>query len=125
MNESTQSGSSTAPDGKLRFRGLRLSQMITVLVVLVALIAGSVVAIADYRLAAGELRQAVEEKLLALLEARQAAIIDYLASLRLTLHEARAQPRPVYEGIPFLGFIVYPDHRRLKRFVGFAAAVDG
>jgi retron-type reverse transcriptase len=45
----------------------------------------------------------------------QAAIIDFLATLRLTLHEARAQPRPVEEGIPFLGFVVYPDHRRLKR----------
>ena len=43
------------------------------------------------------------------------AIIDFLAGLRLTLHESRAQPRPVSEGIPFLGFVVYPDHRRLKR----------
>lgn len=42
------------------------------------------------------------------------AIVDYLASLRLTLHAGRAQPRPVSEGIPFLGFVVYPDHRRLK-----------
>ncbi len=45
----------------------------------------------------------------------RAAIIDFLATLRLTLHEGRAQPRPVTEGIPFLGFVVYPDHRRLKR----------
>jgi hypothetical protein len=42
------------------------------------------------------------------------ALIDYLASLRLTLHAERAQPRPVDEGIPFLGFVVYPDHRRVK-----------
>jgi hypothetical protein len=45
----------------------------------------------------------------------RAEIIAYLAGLRLTIHAARAQPRPVSEGIPFLGFIVYPDHRRLKR----------
>ena len=45
----------------------------------------------------------------------RSAIIDYLASLRLTIHESRAQPRPVSEGIPFLGFVVYPTHRRLKR----------
>jgi hypothetical protein len=44
----------------------------------------------------------------------RAAIIEYLASLRLTLHVERAQPRPVGEGIPFLGFVVYPDYRRVK-----------
>ena len=49
---------------------------------------------------------------------RRAAIIEFLAGLRLTLHENRAQPRPVTEGIPFLGFTVYPDHRRLKRRKG-------
>ena len=45
----------------------------------------------------------------------RAAIVEHLESLRLTLHEQRAQPRPVTEGIPFLGFIAYPTHRRLKR----------
>ncbi len=30
----------------------------------------------------------------------------------------RVHPRPVSEGIPFLGFIVYPNHRRLKRRKG-------
>jgi retron-type reverse transcriptase len=45
----------------------------------------------------------------------RAAIIDYLATLRLTIHSNRAQPRPVSEGIPFLGFVVYPTHRRVKR----------
>ena len=44
----------------------------------------------------------------------RAEIIAYLASLRLTMHADRAQPRPVGEGIPFLGFVVYPDRRRLK-----------
>jgi hypothetical protein len=42
------------------------------------------------------------------------AIIEYLTTLRLTLHAERAQPRPVTEGVPFLGFVVFPDHRRLK-----------
>jgi RNA-directed DNA polymerase len=42
------------------------------------------------------------------------ALIDYLATLRLTIHTHRAQPRPVGEGIPFLGFVIYPDHRRVK-----------
>jgi RNA-directed DNA polymerase len=48
----------------------------------------------------------------------RAKVIDFLAGLRLTAHENRAQPRPVTEGIPFLGFVVYPDHRRLKRRKG-------
>jgi RNA-directed DNA polymerase len=43
------------------------------------------------------------------------AIVDYLAQLRLTLHIHRAQVRPVSEGIPFLGFVVYPQRRRVKR----------
>ena len=42
------------------------------------------------------------------------AIIQFLASLRLTIHEEAAPVRPVNEGLPFLGFILYPDHRRLK-----------
>jgi hypothetical protein len=46
------------------------------------------------------------------------AIIERLARLRLVLHEARCHPRPVIEGIPFLGFIVFPTHRRLRRCKG-------
>lgn len=46
------------------------------------------------------------------------AIVERLASLRLTLHERKTQPRPCTEGIPFLGFTVYPGHRRLKRQKG-------
>jgi hypothetical protein len=42
------------------------------------------------------------------------AIIERLARLRLTIHPG-AHPRPVSEGFPFLGFVVYPSHRRLKR----------
>ena len=43
------------------------------------------------------------------------AIIDRLADLRLTLHHERAQVFPVTAGIPWLGFRVFPTHRRLKR----------
>jgi RNA-directed DNA polymerase len=48
------------------------------------------------------------------------AIIGRLARLRLTIHEQPAQARPVTEGIPFLGFVVYPQRRRLKRRKGVA-----
>ena len=47
------------------------------------------------------------------LHAWHVALRERLAALRLTIH-AHAQPRPVSEGIPFLGFIVYPTHRRVK-----------
>ncbi|MEO8391830.1 MAG: RNA-directed DNA polymerase [Chloroflexota bacterium] len=50
----------------------------------------------------------------------RAAIIDYLQGVRLTLHEKRAQPTPVEHGLPFLGFTVFPTHRRLKREKGMA-----
>jgi hypothetical protein len=50
----------------------------------------------------------------------KAAIIERMARLRLTIHERRAQVRPVGEGIPFLGFVVYPGRRRLKRRKGVA-----
>lgn len=42
------------------------------------------------------------------------AVTRRLARLRLTVHP-RAHPQPVTEGISFLGFVVYPDRRRLKR----------
>jgi RNA-directed DNA polymerase len=50
------------------------------------------------------------------------AIRDRLAGLRLTLHEASSTVIPVTNGIPFLGFRVYPTHRRLKRRNGVAFA---
>jgi retron-type reverse transcriptase len=50
----------------------------------------------------------------------RAAIIERLADLRLTLHTEQAHPRPVTEGIPFLGFVVYPTYRLLKRRKGIA-----
>lgn len=42
------------------------------------------------------------------------AIIERLATLRLTIHESAAQVQPVTTGIPWLGFVVWPDHRRVK-----------
>ena len=46
--------------------------------------------------------------------------VERIARLRLMIHEAQAHPRPVTEGIPFLGFVVFPTHRRLKRRKGIA-----
>lgn len=43
-----------------------------------------------------------------------------LANLRLTLHENRAQAQPSCLGFPFLGFVVFPHKRRLKRRKGIA-----
>jgi hypothetical protein len=48
-----------------------------------------------------------------------AASVARLARYRLTLHPG-AHPRPVMEGVPFLGFVLYPDQRRLKRRKGIA-----
>jgi len=48
------------------------------------------------------------------------ALVERLAGLRLTIHQARAQVRPVREGFPFLGFVIYPHKRRLKRRKGIA-----
>ena len=49
------------------------------------------------------------------LEVWKQAIIERLAGLRLTIHESKAQLAPVERGVPWLGFVVYPTHRRLKR----------
>jgi hypothetical protein len=51
----------------------------------------------------------------ATLWAWRAAVSGKLAELRLTLHADRAQVYPVTAGIPWLGFRVFPTHRRLKR----------
>lgn len=48
------------------------------------------------------------------------AIVARLQRLRLMLHRGNAHPRPVREGIPFLGFMVFPDYRRVKQRKGFA-----
>jgi len=42
------------------------------------------------------------------------AVIERLAGLRLTVHEGSAQVAPVTSGVPWLGFVVYPTHRRVK-----------
>jgi len=48
------------------------------------------------------------------------ALIKYAASLRMRLHENQAAVFPVASGIPFLGWRVYPNYRRLKRHNGVA-----
>jgi hypothetical protein len=45
------------------------------------------------------------------------ALEEEMARYRLTIHPG-AQPHPVTEGIPFLGFHIFPDRRRLKRRKG-------
>ncbi len=45
------------------------------------------------------------------------AVLERFERLRLTIH-AHAQPRPVKEGIPFLGFIVAPHRPRMKQRKG-------
>jgi retron-type reverse transcriptase len=49
-------------------------------------------------------------------------IVDFLVNLRLRLHERESTVYPVTNGIPFLGFRVYPHLRRLKRRNGVAFA---
>ncbi len=41
-------------------------------------------------------------------------VIEKMAGLRLTLHEESAQINPTRQGIPFLGFRLYPNRRLLK-----------
>ena len=47
-------------------------------------------------------------------------IIQRLQRYRLILHEERAIPRPVSDGIRFLGFVIYPEYRLLKRKKGIS-----
>jgi len=47
----------------------------------------------------------------------KAVVCERLAALRLTIHPG-AHPHPVTEGIPFLGFVIFPQRRRLKRRKG-------
>jgi hypothetical protein len=42
------------------------------------------------------------------------AIVERLRDLRLTIHAGSAQAAPVAAGTSWLGFVVYPTHRRLK-----------
>jgi len=43
---------------------------------------------------------------------------DYLNGLRLRLHPTKCQVTPTRTGVSFLGWQVYPDHRRLRRATG-------
>lgn len=52
----------------------------------------------------------------------KAALGEQLATLRLTMHQQASTVYPVTNGIPFLGFRIYPTHRRLKRRNGVAFA---
>jgi RNA-directed DNA polymerase len=42
-------------------------------------------------------------------------VVAFLRGLRLTVHERGAQVTPVTQGILWLGFVVYPNYRRVKR----------
>jgi RNA-directed DNA polymerase len=42
------------------------------------------------------------------------AVRERLAGLRLQFHAGSAQVQPVQSGIPWLGFVVFPTHRRVK-----------
>ena len=66
--------------------------------------------------AAFDLRERLQEANVRQSQARLERLL--LADLRLTIHPA-SHPRPVTEGIPFLGFVVYPQQRRLKRREGY------
>jgi len=48
------------------------------------------------------------------------AIVKRLERLRLTIHKGSAHPHSVEKGIPFLGFRLFPDYRRVKQRKGFA-----
>jgi hypothetical protein len=52
----------------------------------------------------------------------KAAVVDFLTELRLCLHDRESTVYPVTNGIPFLGFRIYPDKRLLKRRNGVAFA---
>lgn len=42
------------------------------------------------------------------------AITKRLEKYRLTIHHGSAHPKKVSEGLPFLGFTIFPRYRRLK-----------
>ena len=49
----------------------------------------------------------------------EGSIRERLASLRLTLHERSSTVYPVRNGVPFLGFTVFPTHRRRGGAMGW------
>lgn len=42
------------------------------------------------------------------------ALKSKLAALRLTIHDLKAQVLPTANGVPWLGFVVYPGYRKVK-----------
>jgi hypothetical protein len=58
----------------------------------------------------------------ATLWARKQAIVEFLAGMRLSLHPASSTVYPTCTGIPFLGFRLYPNQRKLQRKNGVAFA---
>lgn len=44
----------------------------------------------------------------------QRSIVDFLAGLRLVMHARQVQTMPVSAGFPWLGFVLYPTHKRVK-----------
>lgn len=50
----------------------------------------------------------------------RAAIEDFLATLRLRIHPRKCLVAPVATGIDFLGYQLFPTHRRLRRSTGVA-----
>ena len=52
----------------------------------------------------------------------KAGVADFTVWLRLLMHDRESTVYPVTNGIPFLGFRIYPDRRRLKRRNGVAFA---
>jgi len=52
----------------------------------------------------------------------KSAVVERFGLLRLKLHEECSQVRPTTSGFPFLGFVLYPHKRRLKRRKGIAFA---
>ncbi len=54
----------------------------------------------------------------AILHRWKGEIQQLLNSLRVMIHPRRSRVYPVQTGIPFLGFVSYPDHRRLRRSAG-------
>jgi len=50
----------------------------------------------------------------------QREIERFLQDLRLIIHPHKSRIYPTHCGIPFLGFVVFPDHRRLKQANGVA-----
>ena len=83
---------SATPSGPPRRASVKLWLTIPLLVIAAAVVTGLAVAVADYTQASRELRRGVEDKLLALLQARTIAISDYLSSIQRDLRQEASDP---------------------------------